>query len=103
MISEAAAAGYGDHLLVTVVLQDLAPHGQRVAGVAGHAEPDGHGADHRVRGPGRDVPLDQAGRGQDVDEDVPGAAPDGEVPVVVDVVEVTGGQGRGDDERRGHL
>src|SRR5689334_8911385 len=73
VVAQAAATRDGDHLLVAGIRYDLTAERERLPRVAGHAEPDGHPAHRRVRRPGRDVPLDQAGRGQDVDEDVLGA------------------------------
>ncbi len=83
---------------------DLPGERQRVPRVAGHAEPD-----RRPRGPARaagpvgDVPLHQARGGEDVEEDVLAAARHGQVPVVVHVLEVPGGERGGDHERRRDL
>ncbi len=78
----------------------LAEELQGVVGVAGCAEADVHLTHQRFRArPVRDVPLHQAGRGEDVDEDVLRAAFHSEVAVVVHVLEVTGRERRADHER----
>src|SRR5690349_18678574 len=105
VVAEAAPADDLDHAVLPAVLAfpglDHPPgDGQRVPRVAGHAEPDVDLADQRVRAsPVGDVPLHQAGGGEDVDEDVLAAARRGLVPVVVHVLEVPGRDRRGDHER----
>src|SRR6185437_6123568 len=108
MVAETVLAHHGDLVAVGLgvidVLGDLAGEGERVAGVAGGAEPDRDRAEDRlVAGPGRDKALDQAGRGQDVHEDVFAAAGDREVTVVVDLREVAGRERGTDHEGRVHV
>jgi len=77
---------------------------QRVAGVAGRAEPDLDRAQDGLRpGPAGHETLDQPGGGQDVDEDVLAAAGDREIPVVMNLGKVTGRQRRSDHERGVHV
>ena len=101
VIAGAAPAGHGDRPLAVRGRPGPAGERQRVPGVAGRAEPDGDRPDHRAGpGPAGHEPLDQPGAGQDVHEDVPAAPGDGQVAVVMDVLEVAGGQRRRDHERR---
>src|SRR6202041_1504974 len=72
-----------------------------VVGVPRHTKPQTDRLDERCgAGPVGDVALDQAGVGEDVDEDVLGTLGLCLVPVVVDVLVVAGGDRRRDDERR---
>src|ERR1700734_1925243 len=79
----------------------LALERHRVVGVPRHTQSQPDRLDQRRRaGPVGDVALHQAGVGENVDEDVLGPLGLRLVPVVVDVLVVTGGDRRRDDERR---
>ena len=99
MITEAVAASdlHRDHTVVDA--GDLAAERDRVIGVPRHTEPQPDGLDERGR-PRTvgDVALNEPGVGQDVDEDVLGPLRLCLVPIVVDVLIVTGGDSGGDDE-----
>ena len=82
---------------------DVPGERERVAGVRRSTEPQLAGRGPAPPGPAhsRDVALHEPGRREDVEEDVLRPALRGQVAVVVDVLEVPGGQRGADHEGRG--